>query len=272
MVGLDPKEQADSNLSGADMGLYRYLRRKLNTNTQQLRETCESTHEMVDKCLKEICADNGIKSKLEQALLDEQGLKEVGDAISLKLEQSVAGQQQLMAMAESTNDKADQVIQNQLKLKELSDCLSSKADQTLMGQNDLMKTGAAASAKLDQISVGLQQCTNEIEFSRRSKILFSGFHYWEENFYNAIKGTDIEERYDKLVSGMSDKDITIVESMIARIQHFFETGDTTCYLPDESERIYRNRKEDLRIVKLSDHCFVYRNFKLPVNVFETSIM
>lgn len=58
--------------------------------------------------------------------------------------------------------------------------------------------------------------------------------------------------------------------MIGRIQHLFENGDTTCYLPDESERIYCNQKESLSIVKLSDHCFVYKNFKLPVNVFEIS--
>lgn len=229
------------------MGLYRYLRKKLNT--QQLRETCESTHELTDKCLKEICANGGVQTKLDQAVQNELQLKEIGEGLLAK---------------------ADQAIEAQHQFRELGDSLSSKTDQAISGQKELRETGSAVSAKLDQVSAGVRDFANEIDFSRRSRILFSGFRYWEENFYNAIKGTDIEERYDRLVSGLSEKDIEIVESMIGRIQHLFENGDTTCYLPDEAERIYRNEKEYLRIVRLNDHCFACRNFKLPVNIFEAS--
>ena len=191
------------------MGLYRYLRRKLNT----------------------------------------QQIKEIAEAILSKSDYAIAGQQDLKAIGAG---------------------ISSKADQAIAGQQDLKAIGAGISSKADQVLAASQQCANETEFSRRSRAVFAGFRYWEENFYNAIKGTDIEERYDRLVSGLSDEDITLIESMLGRIQHLFETGDTTCYLPDESERIYKNQKEHLRIVKLNDHCFVCRNFKLPINAFEVS--
>ena len=61
-----------------------------------------------------------------------------------------------------------------------------------------------------------------------------------------------------------------VDSIIGKIQHLGDHGDTACYLPDESERIYRYQKEQLRVVRLSDHCFVYKGYKLPINDFEMS--
>ena len=171
--------------------------------------------------------------------------------------------QQLKEICEASLSKADQTIACQQEL-------GKKADQTIACQQELKTIGTGISSKADQVLAASQQCANETEFSRRSRTLFAGFRYWEENFYNTIRGTDIEEKYDRLVSGLSEKDSGIVASMIGRIQHLFETGDTTCYLPDESERIYRNLKDSLRVVKLSDHCFVYKNFKLPINNFETS--
>ena len=39
------------------MGLIRYLRRRLHI--QQVNDVCDSTHQIVDKCLKEICSDGG---------------------------------------------------------------------------------------------------------------------------------------------------------------------------------------------------------------------
>lgn len=210
----------------------------------------------------------GIQHKLDQTIQNGLFLKEISESVSSKAEQSVTVQQKVMELTGSTEGKTDQLIQSQLQLKEISDGISSKADQVLTGQTELRERGAADRAKLDQIALGLQQGTNEIEFSRRSRLLFSDFHYWEENFYKAIKGVDIEERYDSLIGGLSEKDVKLVESIIGRIQHFFEHGDTNCYLPHESEIIYCNRKEYLNVVQLNDHCFAYKKYKLPLNIFE----
>lgn len=334
------------------MGLIRYLRRRLHI--QQVNDVCDSTHQIVDKCLKEICSNGGgIQAKLDQTIQIQKSLKETGEAILMKAEQNTEyqklrdqcasaqnkiddaarGQRQLLALGDEISSKSDQALAVQQDLKKkaeqaaaLRQDLVKKADESLAVQHDLVKktdqamaaqqdlkkksdqTAAvqqelvkktdqslgvqqelakktdqvlsvqkqlndsctAAQAKIDQISAGQKQSVNETEFSRMSRTLFAGFRYWEDNFYNAVKGTDIEERYDRLVSGLSDDDRTMVDSMIGRIQHLCEKGDKTCYLPDEAERIYRNRKESLRIVKLNDHCFIYRGYKLPINAFETS--
>lgn len=56
------------------MGLYRYLRRKLNT--QQLKEICENTQENVNKCLNEVCASGGeIQAKIEETLKGQQQIE-----------------------------------------------------------------------------------------------------------------------------------------------------------------------------------------------------
>ncbi len=349
------------------MGLIRYLRRRLHI--QQVNDVCDSTHQIVDKCLKEICSNGGggIQAKLDQTIQIQKNLKETGEAILQKAEQNteyqqlkdqcvsaqnkiddavrsqrqllllgdeissksdqaltlqqdlsrkadqsfaqqkefekktdqvIAGQQDLKKKAEQSlaqqqelvkksdqalavqqelKKKAEQAATLQLELGKKSDQTATvqqdivkKADQVLAGQKLLNDSAVAAQSKLDQISAGQKQCVNEIEFSRMSRTMFSSFRYWEDNFYNAIKGTDIEERYDRLVSGLSNEDKTTVDSMIGRIQNLCEKGDRTCYLPEEAERIYRNRKENLRIVRLNDHCFVYRGYKLPINLFEIS--
>ena len=351
---------------GVNMGLIRYLRRRLHI--QQVNDVCDSTHQIVDKCLKEICSNGGgIQAKLDQTIQIQKNLKETGEAILQKAEQNteyqqlkdqcvsaqnkiddavrsqrqllllgdeissksdqaltlqqdlsrkadqsfaqqkefekktdqvIAGQQDLKKKAEQSlaqqqelvkksdqalavqqelKKKAEQAATLQLELGKKSDQTATvqqdivkKADQVLAGQKLLNDSAVAAQSKLDQISAGQKQCVNEIEFSRMSRTMFSSFRYWEDNFYNAIKGTDIEERYDRLVSGLSNEDKTTVDSMIGRIQNLCEKGDRTCYLPEEAERIYRNRKENLRIVRLNDHCFVYRGYKLPINLFEIS--
>ena len=307
------------------MGLIRYLRRRLHIDN--LKITCESTHQIASQCLEKICSNGGgIQTKLDQTIQIQKSLKETGEALLMKAEENTECRQKLNALEQIAQAKIDQALQSQQQLRELGDAVSSKADQAiarqqelinktdqvlsgqqdlgnktdqvlsaqqdltkkadqsaavhqelvkkadqvLAGQAQLNETVTAAQSRLDQVSASQNQCVNETEFSRMSRTLFAGFRYWEENFYNAIKGTDIEERYDRLVSGLSDKDVTIVESMIGRIQHLFENGDTSCYLPDESERIYRNQKNYSRVVRLNDHCFVCRNFKLPINVFETS--
>ena len=163
------------------------------------------------------------------------------------------GTQYLKVICEDTQTKTSQCLS---KICISGGGIQDKLDQCLKNQQ--------------QLSAALQQSITETEYSRRSRVLFDGFRYWEDHFYDAIKGTDIEERYDKLVSGLSDADRSTVESIIGRVQHLCEQGDKTCYLPDEAERIYRNMKESLRIARLNAHCFVYRNYKLPINNFEIS--
>ena len=306
------------------MGLIRYLRRRLHI--QQVNDVCDSTHQIVDKCLKEICSNGGgIQAKLDQTIQIQKSLKETGEAILQKAEQNteyqqlkdqcasaqnkiddavrsqrqllllgdeissksdqaltlqqdlsrkadqsfaqqkefekktdqvIAGQQDLKKKAEQSlaqqqelvkksdqalavqqelKKKAEQAATLQLELGKKSDQTATvqqdivkKADQVLAGQKLLNDSAVAAQSKLDQISAGQKQCVNEIEFSRMSRTMFSSFRYWEDNFYNAIKGTDIEERYDRLVSGLSNEDKTTVDSMIGRIQNLCEKGDRTC--------------------------------------------
>ena len=199
---------------------------------------------------------SGTASKVDQALKAHAKLKGAVDGLSLKAGESAAGQEKLA-------QKADQAIAGQHELVQ-------KTDQLISVYQQLQATEAGTQEKLDQFSVSQKKCGNETEFARMSRTMFASFRYWEDNFYNAVKGIDIEERYDRLTSGLSDEDRTLVDTMIGRIQHLCEKGDKTCYMPDEAERIYRNKKENLRIVKLNEHCFVYRNFKLPINAFETS--
>lgn len=304
---LDQTIQIQKNLKETGEAILQ--KAEQNTEYQQLKDQCVSAQNKIDDAVRSqrqlLLLGDEISSKSDQALTLQQDLSRKADQsfaqqkefekktdqviagqqdLKKKAEQSLAQQQELvkksdqaLAVQQELKKKAEQAATLQLELGKKSDQTATvqqdivkKADQVLAGQKLLNDSAVAAQSKLDQISAGQKQCVNEIEFSRMSRTMFSSFRYWEDNFYNAIKGTDIEERYDRLVSGLSNEDKTTVDSMIGRIQNLCEKGDRTCYLPEEAERIYRNRKENLRIVRLNDHCFVYRGYKLPINLFEIS--
>ena len=213
----------------------------------------ESTHVKVDQVIQN---QQDLIKKADLAIAVQQELIK-------KTDQVFAGQQQLKGSVEGASAKADKVLSSQQELMK-------KADQALAGQLELKEFGNGTADALEKITANQQLLINETEFSRRSRTLFAANRFWEDNFYKAIKGIDIEEKYDRLTSGLSDDDRAKVELIISRIQHLCEEGDKTCYLPEEAERIYRNQKELSKIVRLSEHCYIYKNFKLPVNVFEMS--
>ena len=224
-----------------------------NTEYQQLKDQCASA-----------------QNKIDDAVRIQRQLLALGDEISSKSDQALSGQRELKKKAEQAAVLQQDLVKKADQALVVQQELVKKTEQALTCQKKLNESNGIAQNKFEQILVNQKHCVNETEFARMSRTLFSSFRYWEDNFYNAISGTDIEERYDRLVSGLSAEDRTKVDSMIGRIQHLCEKGEKTCYLPDESERIYRNRKEMMRVVKLNEHCFVYHGFKLPMNAFETS--
>ena len=273
------KGAADSIIEKAEQGL---------KARQQLKDACDGISSKIDQAIEK---QQELGKHADQAMAVQQQLKGAADSIAQKAAQGLEVQQQLKEACSGISLRIDQAIQKQLELgnktdqslaalqeqKKLSDQaiaaqqeVCKKADLALSGQKLHNETAAAAKVRLDQIAAGQKQCVNETEFARMSRTLFAEFRYWEDNFYNAIKGIDIEEKYDRLVSGLEDEERIKVDAIIGRIQYLCEKGDKTCFLPDEAERIYRNRKESRKIVKLNDHCFVYNNFKLPINVFEMS--
>ena len=273
------KEKADSTAGKAEKILngQQEIQNKTDealAGQQQLNEASGVISSKVDQTIK---SQQELVKKVDQAISVQQQLNEASGLISSKADKVIKSQQQLVKkadlaiiagqqlkeIADSTAVKAEKILNGQREI-------INKSDQVLAGQQGLKQTGDDTKSRLEQINTTQKQCVNELEFTRMSRTLFAGFNYWENNFYNAIKGTDIEERYDRLVRGLTDIERTKVDTILGRIQCLCEKGDKTCYLPDESERIYRNRKENQRIVKLNDHCFVYRNFKLPINVFEMS--
>ena len=109
------------------MGLIRYLRRRLHI--QQVNDVCDSTHQIVDKCLKEICSNGGgIQAKLDQTIQIQKSLKETGEAILQKAEQNTE-YRKLRDLGGEVSSKADQAISGQQELKK-------KADQSLALEKD----------------------------------------------------------------------------------------------------------------------------------------
>ena len=150
-------------------------------------------------------------------------------------------------------------------IKEICEDTQNKTTKCLSG---ICASGGGIQTRLDTLLTQQRQCLSETESSRISRSVFLG-PCWEDNFYSAIRGTDIEERYDRLVNGLSEKDTKTVETILLRIMLLCGNGIKPSFQPEEAERIYRNQKA-LYSLSLNDHCFVYNNFKLPLNEFELS--
>jgi FkbM family methyltransferase len=273
------KETSEAMLLKADQNTaYQHEMNALGESTHvKVDQVIQNQQDLIKKADLAIAVQQELIKKTDQVFAGQQQLKGAVEGASAKADkvlcsqqellkkadQAQAGQQQLKGSVEGASAKADKVLSSQQELMK-------KADQALAGQLELKEFGNGTADALEKITANQQLLINETEFSRRSRTLFAANRFWEDNFYKAIKGIDIEEKYDRLTSGLSDDDRAKVELIISRIQHLCEEGDKTCYLPEEAERIYRNQKELSKIVRLSEHCYIYKNFKLPVNVFEMS--
>lgn len=98
----------------------------------------------------------------------------------------------------------------------------------------------------------------------------------EHGFFIAIKGNDFEERYFKLIKGLDEASVECVNHIVKRIQILEECR----FLPLPLDIYTLKEKNNISIlhdwasqdiIKISDDCFAYKNYKLPLCHFEPCV-
>ncbi len=86
------------------------------------------------------------------------------------------------------------------------------------------------------------------------------------------KMPDFEERYFKLISGLDEESIALVNRTLARICFLSTSGCSFIRVsPDEKLRMLNAVAFHHEIFEVSSSCYAWRNYFLPINQFESSV-
>lgn len=114
----------------------------------------------------------------------------------------------------------------------------------------------------------------------------------EKNFFRYKQSTilayrkfldlpDLQEKYKNLIDGLDDESIECVSRILSRVKLISQQdlgtdpkafGTIDIYSVTEIEKLNKLRKEFLqKIIQISDDCFAYKQYLLPINRFESSV-
>lgn len=114
---------------------------------------------------------------------------------------------------------------------------------------------------------------NEIKI-REFGIVGSYEEFWLQKFSSEVGKIDFAESYKRLIKGLDKESILTVNLMLGRIPRVLsnQISSIPIFLKEELEQIdYIKRVFWPSIVHLTEDCFCYNGYYLPVNHFEVSV-
>lgn len=95
-----------------------------------------------------------------------------------------------------------------------------------------------------------------------------------KEFYKEMQDFNMVNKYKKLIKGLDKKSITEVSKILGRVNKIAtsKTNELSIFPPNEIKQIQEIKKDlDSCIIKLSESCFAYKEYLLPINHFEASV-
>ena len=94
--------------------------------------------------------------------------------------------------------------------------------------------------------------------------------YWIEKFIDELSKMDFFQEYKKLIEKLDDESIETVNTILKRIKAY-QDNQKIFYNEEEKINFNQTGKFQHKILKISDCCFAYKNYFLPVNHFEYDV-
>lgn len=96
---------------------------------------------------------------------------------------------------------------------------------------------------------------------------------WDKHFVKTVKEINIKEKYIEFIKDFDSDSIEVLSKELGRIflisEHY--SKKINIYTKEEEKQIFdAYAKLNSSIVKLSDGCYAYKNYLLPINDFEIS--
>lgn len=130
---------------------------------------------------------------------------------------------------------------------------------------------------VDESRMVYQRILNETHYKPNIPLYDSNFelnYLQDHGFFNAIKACDFKDKYLKLVDGLSEKSIECVNRILNRIQVLekYRQLPLDIYTLEEKENIAMISNIMLHnIIRISNDCFVFKKYKLPLCHFESCV-
>lgn len=109
---------------------------------------------------------------------------------------------------------------------------------------------------------------NVVYYSSKSEIKFL-----RKNF-KGINNSDLKDKYINLIKNLDRKSVETVYKILGRTQEVLSQPhldkEINLYTDPEQKEI-KDLITDMKVVKLNENCYAYKNYLLPINQFEPSV-
>lgn len=125
--------------------------------------------------------------------------------------------------------------------------------------------------RIDAVSKQVQDINYEpVSFSENQEPTFSSEFPGAHNMMEYMKNNDGENLYKKLISGLDEESVKTVNQILYRFQQKDSNGTNSGFTSKELKQLF-DLKRNFKVLKLSDNCFAWNDYLLPINHFEASV-
>ena len=117
---------------------------------------------------------------------------------------------------------------------------------------------------LKQLSMEKRQYNNQFEYD----------YLQNHGFFQAVTSGDLMYRYMRLVDGLDEESIETVNQILTRIQIMEKSRTLPLDIYNDEEKkmfTFLEKEFPCEVLKLSDNCYTYKQYRLPVNHFEPCV-
>lgn len=185
---------------------------------------------------------------------------------------------QLSADASASFDILAQLSAGMTDVRETLTQLSAGMND---GRESLAQMSAGVSGVCDALAHLLEEtATNRDllkQLSMEKRLYNNQFEYdylQNHGFFQAVTSGDLMYRYMRLVTDLDEESIETVNQILTRIQIMEKSRVLPLDIYNDEEKkmfTFLEREFSREVLKLSDNCYTYKQYRLPVNHFEPCV-
>ncbi len=171
----------------------------------------------------------------------------------------------ILGLVEKNTHDMENLKQVKTKVEEIE-----RKIEGLKGQSEEIKEqNKKLQNKMNYFESELRKVSKEKLFPKKSYET-----YWFEKFYAELETLDFKECYLNLIKNLDEESLSTVIKILTRMKCSIESEaeSLTIFTADELKKIKRLSTEYLpSIIKISDDCYAYKDYLLPIKHFEASV-
>lgn len=177
------------------------------------------------------------------------------------------GREALARLSAGLSDGREALAQLSAGMSDGREALARLSAEVSGVRDALAQLSAEVAANRDilkQLSIEKRQYNNQFEYD----------YLQTHGFFQAVTSGDLMYRYMRLVDGLDEESIETVNRILTRIQIMEKSRALPLDIYNDEEKkmfTFLEKEFPREVLKVSDNCYAYKQYRLPVNHFEPCV-